>query len=200
MLDGIKVLIERMDSHPEEFFGDLSYRWAEVMQDIAKNGPQFLEEEDLMLLNKKVKEVRRKELNAKIMDEIANAERLQSAQEKFAKAGRLQPGQLSSYGQAVTKPPGVPVQNSWWLSSGAQQTLNQAFDSAYNDYRTEHGTNALGNLEWVEERADQVTLNRIRLQNTMLEMELAAVKREQEAKDNRSKAYKQRNNQKWFNR
>lgn len=197
MLDGIKVLIERMDSHPEEFFGDLSYRWAEVMQDIAKNGPQFLEEEDLMLLNKKVKEVRRKELNAKIMDEIANAERLQSAQEKFARAGKLQVG---TYNVAQAKNAGGPVQNSWWLSSGAQQTLNQAFDSAYHDYRTEHGTNALGNLEWVEERADQVTLNRIRLQNTMLEMELAAVKREQEAKDNRSKAYKQRNNQKWFNR
>jgi len=198
MLDGIKVLIERMDSHPEEFFGDLAYRWAEVMQDIAKNGPQFLEEEDLMLLNKKVKEVRRKELNAKIMDEIANAERLNHAQEKFAKAGRLQPGQISAYGQAVPKQPGGAVQKVWWDS--AQQSLNQAFDSAYHDYRTEHGTNALGNLEWVEERADQVTLNRIRLQNTMLEMELAAVKREQEAKDNRSKAYKQRNNQKWFNR
>ena len=82
--------MERMDSNPEEFFGDLSYRWAEVMQDIAKNGPQFLEEEDLMLLNKKVKEVRRKELNAKIMDEIAGAERLKEAQDKFAKANKLQ--------------------------------------------------------------------------------------------------------------
>ena len=107
MLDGIKLLIERMDSNPEEFFGDLAYRWSEVMQDIAKNGPQFLEEEDLMLLNKKVKEVRRKELNAKIMDEIANAERLQTAQEKFTKAGKVH---VNPYSAAQAKQSGGPVQ------------------------------------------------------------------------------------------
>jgi hypothetical protein len=77
MLDGIKLLIDRMEHHPEEFFGDLAYRWADIMQDIAKHGPEYLEEDDLMLLNKKVKEVRRKELNAKILDEIASQQRLQ---------------------------------------------------------------------------------------------------------------------------
>lgn len=83
MLEGIKLLIERMDSHPEEFTGDLSYRWANIMQDIAKHGPEYLDEEDLLALNRKVKEVRRRELNAKIVDEIHNARRLKKAQEEF---------------------------------------------------------------------------------------------------------------------
>lgn len=199
MLDGIKVLIERMDSHPEEFFGDLAYRWAAIMQDIAKHGPEFLEEDDLMLLNKKVKEVRRKELNAKIMDEIASSERLTQAQDKFAKIAKAQfnPGMTVTsngglgIGQAVAKAQGTQVQNAWWSDHGLQ-VLNQAFDEAYKGYKD--------NLEWVEGKLDQNTLDRIRKQNAMLEAELAAVKREQEAKDNRSKAYKQRNNQKWFNR
>jgi hypothetical protein len=190
MLDGIKLLIERMDSNPEEFFGDLAYRWADVMQDIAKNGPQFLEEEDLMLLNKKVKEVRRKELNAKIMDEIANAERLSTAQEKFTRAGKV------LVGAAQAKQQGSPIQKAWWAGAGVQ-TLQQSFDSAYSDYRAEHG-NTITNLEWAEQTTDRVTINRIRAENHALEMQLAAVKQAQAAKDAKAQAYKKRNNQGWF--
>ena len=192
MLDGIKLLIERMDSNPEEFFGDLAYRWSEVMQDIAKNGPQFLEEEDLMLLNKKVKEVRRKELNAKIMDEIANAERLNTAQEKFARAGKV------LVGAAQAKQSGSPVQKAWWQGVALPE-LEKAFDRAYSDYRVEHGE-AMSNLEWAEQTSDRVTIDRIRKQNAMLEMELAAVKQAQAEKDAKAQSYKKRNNQGWWNR
>ena len=187
--------MERMDSNPEEFFGDLSYRWAEVMQDIAKNGPQFLEEEDLMLLNKKVKEVRRKELNAKIMDEIAGAERLKEAQDKFARANKLQ----------IPKQAGGPVQKAWWQGVGVQG-LEQAFDKAYSELMVSEGTitngtisnGTISNLEWAEQTSDRVTIDRIRKQNAMLEMELAAVKQAQAEKDAKAQAYKKRNNQGWF--
>lgn len=194
MLDGIKLLIERMDSNPEEFFGDLAYRWAEVMQDIAKNGPQFLEEEDLMLLNKKVKEVRRKELNAKIMDEIANAERLQTAQDKFAKAGKVQ---MNPYSAAQVKQSG---QNAWWQGVALPE-LEKAFDRAYSDARlmaSDTVNGMISNLEWAEQTSDRVTIDRIRKQNAMLEMELAAVKQAQAEKDAKAQAYKKRKNQGWF--
>ena len=196
--------MERMDSNPEEFFGDLSYRWAEVMQDIAKNGPQFLEEEDLMLLNKKVKEVRRKELNAKIMDEIAGAERLKEAQDKFARANKVQ---VSPYSAAQPKQAGGPVQKTWWQSAGVQG-LEQAFDKAYSELMVSEGTitngtisnGTISNLEWAEQTSDRVTIDRIRKQNAMLEMELAAVKQAQAEKDAKAQAYKKRKNQGWWNR
>lgn len=196
MQQGIQVLIERMDSHPEEFFGDLAFRWAEIMQDIAKHGPEFLEEDDLMMLNKKVKEVRRKEFNAKVLDEIASAERLTVAQEKFAKAGKVQ---INPY-QAPVKQSGGPVKN-WWVQQEAKGLLNKAFDEAYHDYNTmtiTSGANGTSNLDWASEHADRVTIDRIRKQNAMLEMELAAVKQEQADKDARAQAYKKRKNQGWF--
>ena len=196
MLDGIKLLIERMDSNPEEFFGDLAYRWSEVMQDIAKNGPQFLEEEDLMLLNKKVKEVRRKELNAKIMDEIANAERLQTAQEKFTRAGKV------LVGAAQAKQAGGPIQKAWWQGVALPE-LEKAFDRAYSDARlmaSDTVNGMISNLEWAEQTPDRVTINRIRAENHALEMQLAAVKQAQAEKDAKAQAYKKRNNQGWWNR
>lgn len=205
MQQGIKVLIERMESHPEEFFGDLAYRWAEIMQDIAKHGPEFLEEDDLMMLNKKVKEVRRKEFNAKVLDEIASSERLNHAQEKFAKAGKMP--QMAAYGQAQVKQSGGPIKN-WWVNDvvkkDIERGLNKAFEEAYKDsfdaFALASGGNGTSNLDWASEHADRVTIDRIRKQNAMLEMELAAVKQAQAEKDAKAQAYKKRKNQGWFSR
>lgn len=105
MLEGIKLLIERMDSNPEEFTGDLSYRWSNIMQDIAKHGQEFLPEEDLMALNQKVKELRRRELTAKIVDEIATARRLKRAQEEFDMKENMANVAVKASGTAVS---------AWW--------------------------------------------------------------------------------------
>jgi len=193
MQEGIRVLIERMDSHPEEFFGDLAYRWAEIMQDIAKHGPEFLEEDDLMMLNKKVKEVRRKEFNAKVLDEIASAQRLNHAKDKAERIAQS----TGNYGASV-KQSGIPAQKAWWSATDA---LNKSFEDAYKDYSRDTITLASGgNIEWASERADVATINRIRMQNHMLEMELAAVKQAQAEKDAKAQAYKKRKNQGWFSR
>jgi hypothetical protein len=197
MQEGIKVLIERMDSHPEEFFGDLAFRWSEIMQDIAKHGPEFLEEDDLMMLNKKVKEVRRKEFNAKVLDEIASAQRLNHAKDKAEKIAQS----TGNYGASV-KQSGGPIRN-WWVtdSTDKMNRVNKAFDQAYQDYSRDTITLASGgNIEWASERADVATINRIRMQNHMLEMELAAVKQAQAEKDAKAQAYKKRKNQGWFSR
>ena len=105
MLEGIRLLIERMETNPEEFTGDFSYRWSNIMQDLAKHGPEFLDPEDMMALNLKVKEVRRKELNAKIMDEIATQKRLKKAQEEFEM-------KVGAQG-VVTAQPKTAV-SAWW--------------------------------------------------------------------------------------
>lgn len=135
MQEGIRVLIERMDSHPEEFFGDLAFRWSEIMQDIAKHGPEFLEEDDLMMLNKKVKEVRRKEFNAKVLDEIASAERLNHAKDKaerIAKTGSFGVS-TGNYGAAVAKQSGAPIKALWSAKDYSRDTITLASG---------------GNIEW----------------------------------------------------
>lgn len=189
MQDGIKLLIDRMDKYPEEFFGDLAFRWAEIMQDIAKHGPEFLEEEDLLMLNKKVKEVRRKELNAKITEEIATQARLQVAQERMEKAGRVDTTQYTtaSYGQAVAKQSGQKV---WWSDSG----LNPSYDPNKETY---FGKSV---LDMIERGQDIATLQNIRATNKALEAELEGVKKDIARRDEERKqaqSYKKRNNQNW---
>jgi hypothetical protein len=111
MLDGIKLLIDRMESHPEEFFGELSYRWSSIMREIGEKGPEFLDEEDLYALNRQVRKVRQRELNAKIIDEISTQERLTDAQEKFSKGVKLNLASKEYWGSAITKKEGGMV--SW---------------------------------------------------------------------------------------
>lgn len=181
MLEGIKLLIDRMEHHPEEFFGDLSYRWSLIMQDIAKHGPEYLEEDDLMLLNKKVKEVRRKELNAKIMDEIATQERLNEAQSRFAKAGKI------DFGNAIAKQEG---QRAWWSGNVP--------DPAYDINKETYFGKSV--LDMIERGQDNATLQNIRVTNKKLEEELEIVNKDIARRDEARKqaqAYKKRNNQNW---
>jgi len=193
MLDGIKLLIDRMDQHPEEFFGDLSYRWSGIMQDIAKHGPEYLEEDDLLLLNKKVKEVRRKELNAKILDEIATQERLHTAQERFSKTGKIDMNTaISGYGAITAKGEGQKV---WW--SGDSDVLNKTVTAVNEKLRNYMDA---GVLSMVERGHDNATLQNIRYQNKVLEDQLAQAQAEIAKRDEarkQSQAYKKRNNQNW---
>jgi hypothetical protein len=192
MLDGIKLLIERMDQHPEEFFGDLSFRWSEIMQDIAKHGPEFLEEDDLMLLNKKVKEIRRRELSAKITEEIATQARLQVAQERHGKVKVP----VSQYGAAIAKGEGQKV---WWSSDS--DVLNRTHTntvSGYDPYADSYFGKSV--LEIIERGKDNATLQNIRATNRDLEAQLAQSKAEIARRDEarkQSQAYKKRNNQNW---
>jgi hypothetical protein len=187
MLDGIKLLIDRMDQHPEEFFGDLSYRWSGIMQDIAKHGPEYLEEDDLLLLNKKVKEVRRKELNAKILDEIATQERLQTAQERFSKTGRIDTNPINKYGASIAKGEGQKV---WWSGNVP--------DSGYDPNSESFFGRSV--LDMIERGQDNATLQGLRFTNKVLEDQLAQTQAEIAKRDEarkQSQAYKKRNNQNW---
>jgi hypothetical protein len=195
MLDGIKLLIERMDQHPEEFFGDLSFRWSDIMQDIAKHGPEFLEEDDLMLLNRKVKEIRRRELSAKITEEIATQARLQVAQERHGKVKVP----VSQYGAAIAKGEGQKV---WWTDNGNSALIGvdtaRNLTSGYDpNSETFFGR---GLLDMIERGKDNATLQNIRATNRDLEAQLAQSKAEiarRDAQREQSRAYKKRNNQNW---
>jgi hypothetical protein len=191
MLDGIKLLIDRMDKYPEEFFGDLSFRWSEIMQDIAKHGIEFLDEEDLLMLNKKVKEIRRKELNAKITEEIATQARLQVAQERQAKTGGVDRGAISGYGSAIIKPQGQKV---WWSGEVPETNTISGYDPNTETY---FGRSV---LDMIERGKDNATLQNIRATNKTLEDELKVVQSDIAKRDEARKqaqSYKKRNNQNW---
>ena len=201
MQDGIKLLIDRMDKYPEEFFGDLSFRWSEIMQDIAKHGPEFLDEEDLLMLNKKVKEVRRKELNAKITEEIATQARLQIAQERMERAGRVVTTNSNDintalgYGNAIAKQSGSKV---WWSDYDGTIKTRPLDASAYDANKETYFGKSL--LDLIERGQDIATLQNIRATNKALETELEGVKKDIARRDEERKqaqSYKKRNNQNW---
>jgi hypothetical protein len=193
MQDGIKLLIDRMDKYPEEFFGDLSFRWSEIMQDIAKHGPEYLDEEDLLMLNKKVKEIRRKELNAKITEEIATQARLQVAQERLEKTTTQYT--TASYGQAASKQSGQKV---WWTDNNGLINQRTIGEPAYDpNAETYFGRSV---LDMIERGQDNATLQNIRATNKTLEDELKVVQSDIAKRDEARKqaqSYKKRNNQNW---
>ena len=192
MQDGIKVLIDRMDKYPEEFFGELSFRWSDIMQDIAKHGPEFLEEEDLLMLNKKVKEIRRRELNAKITEEIATQARLQVAQERQAKIPN------NPYG-AIIKGEGQKV---WWTDNNGLINQRTIGEPAYDPNSEKFFGRSI--LDMIERGKDNATIQQIRYENKILEDQLAQTKAEIAERDRKrdearkqSQTYKNRNNQNW---
>ena len=195
MQDGIKLLIDRMDKYPEEFFGDLSFRWSEIMQDIAKHGPEYLDEEDLLMLNKKVKEIRRKELNAKITEEIASQARLQIAQERQAKSGSMRSEYGSALSSAIVKQSGQKV---WWSDQNGTINSHPIDDSAYDANREAYFGRSV--LDMIERGKDNATLQNIRATNKTLEDELKVVQSDIAKRDEARKqaqSYKKRNNQNW---
>ena len=101
-----------METHPEEFVGELSYRWAHIMNDIAKHGPEFLDEEDLLAIGRKIKEVRRKDLTAKVVEEIHSATRLKRALDEAEM--KVTASQISGFGQALIKKQGARISYFTW--------------------------------------------------------------------------------------
>ena len=71
--DVVKLLLARMESHPEEFrVGDDMYRdrWDEHMSDIQAFGNAV----DTAALNAKLRDIRLGEIHERVMDELCNGD------------------------------------------------------------------------------------------------------------------------------
>ena len=66
---GIEILIERMKTHPEEFYR--ASRWSSLVSDFAK----FLSEDDRKAFEHGIAECRKQELTEIIMDRIVNEDK-----------------------------------------------------------------------------------------------------------------------------
>ena len=65
MNDGVKMLLERMQTHPEEFHGDYN-RWSEVINKFEK----FFHANERVLINGALTNIRREEFTQVVMQEI----------------------------------------------------------------------------------------------------------------------------------
>jgi hypothetical protein len=110
--DAVKLLIARMDSHPEEFkLKDPSYhdRWYNHISAINSYG----NEADVAALNAKIRDIRMAEVHERIMEELCNGPENRRKEEEDAEYERhlaaslkhaqiqQQNNQLQSYGQAL---------------------------------------------------------------------------------------------------
>jgi hypothetical protein len=65
MNDGVKILLERMQTHPEEFYGDYS-KWTELINKFEK----FFNANERALINGALTNIRREEFTSVVMQEI----------------------------------------------------------------------------------------------------------------------------------
>ena len=65
MNDGVKILLERMKTHPEEFYGSYN-RWTEVIERFEK----FFNTSERALINGALTNIRREEFTQIVMNEI----------------------------------------------------------------------------------------------------------------------------------
>jgi len=65
MNDGVKILLERMQTHPEEFYGEHS-RWSDVLNKFEK----FFNTSERALINGALTNIRREELTRVVMQEL----------------------------------------------------------------------------------------------------------------------------------
>jgi hypothetical protein len=65
MNDGVKILLDRMNTHPEEFYGHYN-RWTEVIDKFEK----FFNTSERALINGALTNIRREEFTQIVMQEI----------------------------------------------------------------------------------------------------------------------------------
>ena len=65
MNDGVKILLERMQTHPEEFHGDFN-KWVHIINEFEK----FFNASERALINGALSNIRREEFTRVVMQEL----------------------------------------------------------------------------------------------------------------------------------
>ena len=82
--DVVKLLVARMESHPEEFKSDVNGRWYDVVTEITEYG----NEADKAAMNAKLRDIRLGEAHEGMMDELCNGPERRRRQEEEAEYER----------------------------------------------------------------------------------------------------------------
>jgi hypothetical protein len=103
MLDGIKIMLERMRTNPEEFqIPSLDNRRWWAWRDVISRYKDVINAEEMDLLNKKLREVNAKHFNKEIL-EVLMDDSPEQIKINYSKA------QYEPFGQATVKAQGTPV-------------------------------------------------------------------------------------------
>jgi len=105
MIDGIEILLARMETHPEEFYDD-SGKWKFMYKEYFRD---VMTEEEKAALHTKLKQVRRTELTSKVMNTMA---------EKMVGKSEWEEREPLGFGSAPMKREGAGIS----YNSGAGQT------------------------------------------------------------------------------
>jgi hypothetical protein len=129
MNDGMKIILERMKTHPEEFKEDnkpFAYdgKWIGLVSDYENNLP----EEDMKAFKKAIDEMRQEEFTAKVMEELLDPKSEQMELDLNPKTGMFSAGQTLASSLTNSKPwvtAGVLTSNTNSLTLG-NTTIEEA--------------------------------------------------------------------------
>lgn len=77
MNEGVRILIERMDTHPEEFNYGIHEKWSDIITEILKHGRgqpstvPFLHPEEVQAVQDKLQKLERDEFTAEVLRRLA---------------------------------------------------------------------------------------------------------------------------------
>jgi hypothetical protein len=116
MNDGMKIILERMKTHPEEFKDDnkpFAYdgKWIGLVSDYENNLP----EEDMKAFKKAIDEMRQEEFTAKVMEELLDPKSEQMELDLNPKTGMFSAGQTLASSLTNSKP---------WVTAGVLTSNN----------------------------------------------------------------------------
>jgi len=92
--EGIRILVERMKTNPEEFTDGLSSRWAEVIH--TASNAKWLTDEEHKLLNDASNQVQRDRFTARVLKALTKEEEYFTTQENKHKHMTINPSQVKA--------------------------------------------------------------------------------------------------------
>jgi hypothetical protein len=98
--EGVRILVERMKTNPEEFTDGLSSRWAEVVH--TASGAKWLTDEEHKLLNDASNQVQRDRFTARVLKALTKEEEYFTTQENKHKHMVITPSQKALMGGVLT--------------------------------------------------------------------------------------------------
>ena len=102
---GVRALVGRMESNPQEFYGDAD-KWRFMF---STNFRDVLTEPEKGALHEALKEVRRKEFDEKVMRELLKDNMESQIKEGYYTSPQISSGLRGGFGQAAIKGEGMAV-------------------------------------------------------------------------------------------
>lgn len=129
--EGVRILVERMKTNPEEFVDGVYSKWAEVVH--TASGAKWLTDEEHKLLNDAANQVQRDRFTAKVLKALTKEEEYFTTQENKHKHMTISPSQVKAAkgliaGGTLTTTAGS---NGTTWTSGAITSSNVGVSSQY---------------------------------------------------------------------